>query len=421
MIGVPTPATPDVPERTLAALEKLRPARAPFVLRLNRFFWSDGEAAFKRFLALAERYTAAGFPVELQVRYHPSSRQEGDIGAWVAHVREVVRRFGAIPGVTALQVTNEANFIPFSPDSSDSAYRGVRDALVEGVVAAKDEARRLGYAQLEIGFNWVYRNDPLSERAFWEHLRDRGRRRLVEAVDWVGLDAYPGTVFPPVELPGGGYRDGLVAAISQLRKCFMPIAGLGPGVPIKVEENGWPTLPPVRGYDAQVVALEEMVRAVHDFRGTYNVSDYRWFDLRDHATASPNFQHQYGLLRDDYAEKPAFGRYRALADELGRRYPEPVTPRLKLKMRYRPGAGAARRRCARSGLRVTLRGADLQHVVRVDFRLGAGSVITDGQRPFAHRPALRNVRRGGAARIRASAVLADGRQRTVKRRLVRCR
>ena len=106
--------------------------------------------------------------------------------------------------------------------------------------------------------------------------------------------------------------------MSQLRKCFMPIAGLGADVPIKVEENGWPTLPPLRSYDAQAEALEEMVRAVHDFRGTYNVSDYRWFDLRDHETSSPNFQHQYGLLRDDYTEKPAFARYRALAEALAR-------------------------------------------------------------------------------------------------------
>ena len=49
-----------------------------------------------------------------------------------------------------------------------------------------------------------------------------------------------------------------------------------------------------------------MVRAVHDFRGNYWVSDYRWFDLRDGDTSNPNFQQQYGLMRDDYTPKPAF-------------------------------------------------------------------------------------------------------------------
>ena len=55
-----------------------------------------------------------------------------------------------------------------------------------------------------------------------------------------------------------------------------------------------------------------MVGAVDDFRGTYNVTDYRWFDLRDHNSSGPSFQQHYGLLRDDYSPKPAFGAYREL-------------------------------------------------------------------------------------------------------------
>ena len=62
-----------------------------------------------------------------------------------------------------------------------------------------------------------------------------------------------------------------------------------------------------------------MVGAVHEFRGTYNVTDYRWFDLRDHNTGSQNFQHHYGLLRDDYSAKPAFAAYRELVLRLARR------------------------------------------------------------------------------------------------------
>ncbi len=62
-----------------------------------------------------------------------------------------------------------------------------------------------------------------------------------------------------------------------------------------------------------------MVRAVHRFRANYNVTDYRWFDLRDADSSSLNFQQQYGLLRDDYKPKPAFGTYRRLIAQLGRR------------------------------------------------------------------------------------------------------
>ncbi len=319
-LGPPTPAVPGTDAQDLAALARLRPGGGrPFVLRLNRFFWSLGEEGIRRFERLASLYTANGYEVELQLRYHPSPEQLGDIPAWTEFVREVVRRFGPNPRVVALQVTNEVNFA-ISPDSSDGAYAGARDALIEGVVAADAETERLGYDHLEVGFNWFYRMDPLTEASFWGYLRDHGGPDFISAVDWVGLDAYPGTIFPPLEILPGGYRDGMVNAISVLRDCFMPIAGLGEGIPIHVEENGAPTWL-LRTYDGQREAMLEMVGAAHDFRGTYNVSDYRWFDLRDHDTASLNFQHHYGLLEDDYDEKPGFAAYAGLVNELSRAAP----------------------------------------------------------------------------------------------------
>src|SRR4051812_11282672 len=164
---LPADAVPEDAAKQLAKLGELRRPRAPFPLRLTRFFWSDGEAGFRAFLALTEQYTSHGFPVELQVRYQPSPEQEGDIGAWVEHVREVVRRFGPNRRVIGLQIANEVN-LTFSPDSSDGSYKGARDALVRGVIAAKDEAVKLGYTQLRIGFNWAYRTDPASETSFWQ-------------------------------------------------------------------------------------------------------------------------------------------------------------------------------------------------------------------------------------------------------------
>jgi hypothetical protein len=312
--GEAPPRLPEDPARQLAALDRLRPAGGPFVLRLHRFFWSDGEAGIARFLDLAGFYTSHGYPVELQLRYHPSSSQEGDIPAWVAFVREVVDRFGPNPRVVGIQVTNEVN-LTFSPDSSDGAFDGARDALIQGVIAAKDEARRRGFGQLAVGFNWAYRSDPSSESSFWGYLRDHGGRPFLAALDWVGLDAYPGTFFPPTEAPGRE-RDGMVNAFSTFR-CYLEGAGIADSVPIHVEENGYPTGDsPDRSEDRQVQALDAMVGAVRDFRGTYDITDYRWFDLRDSDSTSPNFQQRYGLLRDDYSEKPAFARYRDLVAQL---------------------------------------------------------------------------------------------------------
>ena len=316
-----TPAAAAKPEdvgKTLAALAKLRPPDGPFVVRLNRFFWADGEAGFRQFLAEARRYSDAGYQVELQVRYRPSPDQEGDIAGWVRHVREVVDRFGAIPGVVALQITNEVNF-DFSADSSDGAYAGGRDALIQGVVAAKDEARNKGFSQLEIGFNWAYRYDPVHEQAFWDYLRDRGGQPFVAALDWVGLDTYPGTVFPPAEQSVDDYRDGMVNSMSSFR-CYLRAAGILDSVPIHIEENGWPTFG-ARREDMQAKVAEVMIRAASDFRGTYNVSDYRWFNLRDANTTDAAVAQHFGLLRDDYSAKPAFATVARLYDELGRKFP----------------------------------------------------------------------------------------------------
>jgi hypothetical protein len=312
-VGPPVEPAPDHPGRTLAALALLRPRHAQFVLRLNRFFWSDGGAGIERFAALVRHYTRQGYKIELQLRYHPAPGREGDVAGFAHWIRRVVRRFGPNRRVTGLQIANEVNFYPIAPDASDSSFTGAKDALIAGVLAADDEARRDGFGQLTIGFNWAYRTDPDNESTFWTYLHDHGGAPFAAAVDWVGLDAYPGTVFPPAD-PPGGTGDGMVAAMSQLRQCFMPQAGLGTEVPIHVEENGWPT-GPGRSEDQQVSELRSMVEAVNRFRGTYNVSDYRWFDLRDHNSSSANFQHHYGVLRDDYSPKPAFT---ALRDEFAR-------------------------------------------------------------------------------------------------------
>jgi hypothetical protein len=310
----PSPAVAERPALTHAALAGLRKPGRPFVLRLNRFFWSDRERGFRRYLGLARRFARRGYQLELQVRYHPDARQEGDLRAWRRHVREVVRRFGRIRRVVALQITNEVN-LTLSPDSSDGAYERAREALVDGVVAAGDETRRRGLRRLEIGFNWFWRLAPAHERSFWSSLRDLGGRRFTSSVDWLGLDVYPGTVFPPALAPGGE-RDAMVTALATLR-CLARRAGIPASVPIKVEENGWPTQPPLRSYERQAQLLESMVRTVHRFRGTFGVTDYRWFNLRDGNSDSHLLFQHFGLLESDYDRKPAFGRYRALVRELG--------------------------------------------------------------------------------------------------------
>ena len=312
VVGPPAEPKPDDPGKILGALEELRGGPRAFVLHLY-LEWNgtgDQEQRVQAAEQLIDRYTARGYAVEYVLTYRPRARRgEPDVRDFVAFTRRMVARLG--PRLKAIQVMNEVNN-DLSPDASDGAYPGARDALPQAIIAAADEKERQGLDALQIGMNWFYRLGPDHEYQFWTELGAKGGPALVRALDWVGLDAYPGTFFPP----GSRYRESMVNAMSSLRECYMPLAGLGGEVPIHVVENGYPT-GPGRSFGEQERALREMVRAVHDFRGNYNVSDYRWFDLRDGDSSNPNFGQQYGLMLDDYTPKPAFGAYRELIAELG--------------------------------------------------------------------------------------------------------
>src|SRR5215213_4621278 len=80
--GPAVPVTAIDQGKTFEALERLRPAGESFPLRLNRFFWSLHQDGIDRFERLANLYTRHGYPVELQLRYHPTERQEGRIHRW---------------------------------------------------------------------------------------------------------------------------------------------------------------------------------------------------------------------------------------------------------------------------------------------------------------------------------------------------
>ena len=300
-----------------AALADLRPAHKQVVLRLNRMFWSDGVAGIRRYAALVDRYAKAGFDSELQVRYHPPEGEAGDMHAWKRYVRQAVRILGKRPSVVALTITNEANF-SVSPNTSDGSYPGVREAIVKGVLAAHRKLRRIHRPDVELGFSFAWRFAPSSDRAFWEEIGARATPRFRRALDYVGLQIYPGLVFPPVPLPGRSAGDETIEALTLLRDCYMPKAGLGPGIDLWVSENGYATNLG-RSEASQAEDLASTLAAVHAYSGTLRISDYRYFNLRDNDSAGPDLFDAVGLLRDDYTRKPAFGVLRAAIASFGAR------------------------------------------------------------------------------------------------------
>jgi hypothetical protein len=247
--------------------------------------------------------------VEVVLAYRPTNPQ-GDVDGFAAFVRARVRQLGPLNAVTALQITNEAN-VSGSASATDGYFPGATDALVRGVVAASDEAHKGSFGQLRIGFNVAYDTGG-TQAAFWSAL-GRGGAAFRNAVDWVGLDAYPGTWGPALGAGDASTAtyDYVVAALRTLRTRFMPLAKLATGVPIHIAETGYPT-GPGRTEDTQVTVLRAAMRAISAMSGVYNVSDVRWFDLRDSDSSGATFEAQYGLMRDDYTPKPAFEAYRQI-------------------------------------------------------------------------------------------------------------
>lgn len=319
--GVQLPSAPDNPAKDLAGVKALAPKGRELVVRLNRLFWSDGQTGIDAFKKTVARYARAGFEVELQVRYHPASGQAGNIPAWVAYVRHVVDTFGRDRHVVSMTIANEVN-LTFSPNTSDGYYSRAEDALIKGIEAARAEAVRKHFKQLRFGFTYAYRLSPQGDTAFFSYLRAHGGRRFLAALGFVGLDFYPGVVYPPAMAPGDTHTAELAQAAGVLRRCFMPMAGIGSRIPIWITEDGVPT---GRLSDAQqAAALSELVTAAHRYSGTFGITDYRWFNLRDSDSSAPTTLvpitfSSFGLLRDDYSAKPSFAAYRSLIAKLGAR------------------------------------------------------------------------------------------------------
>jgi hypothetical protein len=333
-VGPAGPTRPELPAQRLAALGQLRGTR-PFVVHLYASYTGGGQAATIEpgVLQQIQQYTARGFAVELVLAYRPSDG--ADVTGFTAFARSAVRELGSNPGVVALQITNEANQ-GGAPNASDGYYAGAKDALIQGVIAAKDESVRDGFGQLKIGFNWAYATDRSGGAAFWSYLGQRGGAAFVKALDWVGVDSYPGTWGPT--LPSSDLATGVSGAIrsvlQSMRARYLPLARIPQRVPIHVSESGYPT-GPHRSDGDQATVLQAIVTAVSDARSAYNVTDLRWFDLRDNNSSSTSFEDQYGLMRDDYTPKAAFAVYQSLIAQLGTQ-PTARAPSTQHHSRARP-------------------------------------------------------------------------------------
>jgi hypothetical protein len=312
-VGTVSQTYAPVPENTALRLQALQSLRGSSPLTVHLYNAYSADSSDDAWNAQVGQdiagYEAAGIRVELVDEYRPTnSNASVDVPGFAAFVRGTVRRYGSNPLFVSLQVTNEAN-VTNAPGAADGAYSGVQQALVAGVEAAKSEIAADGYGQIRVGFNWAYSLSS-SQTKFFSSLAKIGGPGFARAVDWVGVDAYPGVWSSTATSPTQA-ASVMVNALRVLRQCLMPTAGIASSVPEHVSENGYPTSA-TNTYADQAAFVQAEVSAVARFRSQYAVSDYRFFDLRDSNSSDPDFESQYGLLRDDYSPKPAFFTYQAM-------------------------------------------------------------------------------------------------------------
>ncbi len=230
------------------------------------------------------------------------------LDGWLQVIRDIVARHGKT--LNTLQITNEPN-LTHAPDAGDGSQPQVREALVQGVLAAKD-ARQAAGATVKIGFNAVPRFNP--QDGFWASL-PKIDPAIAKAIDYAGFDFYPDVFGDAIAL------ENLPAAVERLLRDFrtrdLPAAGISADVPLRICETGWPT-GPQRSYERQALVLESVIRTVHRLRSELNITHYELFGLRDADSGNDNLCYQFGIMRDDYTPKPAFEVYRDLIRELGR-------------------------------------------------------------------------------------------------------
>ncbi|GAA3189742.1 MULTISPECIES: hypothetical protein [Streptomyces] len=300
--GIVHPVRPDAQDRITEALDTLQGDRAGLSVRAYRSFAATVTPVEPPTPADPEAYLQRGRKLDLVLQFREPS---GELAGWREFVREAVRTGG--PHLASVQICEEPNAdLP----SVDGSTPHVMDALVEGVVAAKEEAWALDRS-VAVGFNAVPTFDPAD--TFWSELGALADDRFRQSLDYVGLDFFP-DVFRPIA--ADQLTEAVATVLTAFRRTDLRRAGIPDSVAIRVCENGWPT-GPGRGEQRQAAVLETVVRTVAALSTDLNIDGYSFFALRDADSAAEGLFHHFGLLHDDYTPKPAFDTYRRLINELG--------------------------------------------------------------------------------------------------------
>ena len=150
---------PGDPQQVEQALFALQPAGRPLVVRSYQVYSGIGRVGNEA-PADFTRYIHDGRILDLVLCFHDP---EDEVAAWQALVRETVRRYG--PHLGTLQIAEEPNS---AGPGGDGRYPNVRQAIVAGVIAAKEKAGQRG-CPAKVGFNAPPSLSSADE--FWPSIR----------------------------------------------------------------------------------------------------------------------------------------------------------------------------------------------------------------------------------------------------------
>jgi hypothetical protein len=299
---------PDRPDKINQALAQLQgsPSR-PFLVRAYEAYTDPGDAVpatLRQAPAGYDHYLGRGRRLDLVVQYHSRS---GDIDGYCAFIERLIDRRGQ--HIATLQIGEEPN-ITGNP-SLDGAYPRVTEALIAGVRAAKDKARRSGHPAIRVGCN----SSPLigPDGAFFTGLTRAGGDGFIAGLNYIGLDFFPDVFRPIAPARLAAVVQGLLQAH---RRDNLAPAGLG-HLPLVITEHGWPT-GPGRAPDRQAEVVRTVIDVLARNAEALNLTGYSHHTLRDSCSAGSGLFSQFGLMTDDYTPKPAFHAYRDLIDVLSR-------------------------------------------------------------------------------------------------------
>jgi hypothetical protein len=293
---------PDRPDKISQALIQLQgsPDR-PFIVRAYDTYADPGDSvhpAIRQTPAGYHRYLGSGRRLDLVAQYHSRS---GDIGGYCAFIEKLIDGHGE--RIATLQIGEEPN-VTGNP-LLDGAYPGITEALIAGVRAAKDKARRSGHPGLKVGCNSSPLPGPGS--TFFTDLARAGGDQFVADLDYIGLDFFPDVFRPVAPARLAAVVQGLLDA--HRRENLAP-AGLG-HLPLMITEHGWPT-GPGRPPQRQAEVLRTVIGVIARTARALDITGYIHHTLRDARSAGTGLFSQFGLMTDDYTPKPAFHAYRAL-------------------------------------------------------------------------------------------------------------